>query len=199
MALGFGFRCGFLGLLHMEIVQERLEREYDLDLIFTAPSVEYQVTRTDGSELASRQPGGAAAAERDRRDPRAVGRYLRSSARPLHRRRDGAGRPRRRGAFKRMEYLDSTGDDGEEGRGARVVLEYHVPLAEILVDYYDQLKSRTQGYASLDYTLRRLRARAARQARHPGQRPAGRRAVADHAPREGGDARPPARREAAQA
>jgi GTP-binding protein LepA len=150
VALGFGFRCGFLGLFHMEIVQERLEREYDLTLIFTAPSVEYEVTKTDGSELVLDNPADLPSPNviAEMREPwvdisivlpdRFVGAAMELTT-------------ARRGAFKRMEYLE-TGRDGSPGE-ARVLLEYHVPLSEILTDYYDQLKSRTQGYASLDYTL----------------------------------------------
>jgi GTP-binding protein LepA len=150
VALGFGFRCGFLGLFHMEIVQERLEREYDLTLIFTAPSVEYEVTKTDGSELVLDNPADLPSPNviAEMREPwvdisivlpdRFVGAAMELTT-------------ARRGAFKRMEYLE-TGRDGSPGE-ARVLLEYHVPLSEILTDSYDQLKSRTQGYASLDYTL----------------------------------------------
>jgi GTP-binding protein LepA len=153
IALGFGFRCGFLGLFHMEIVQERLEREYDLSLIFTAPSVEYEVTRTDGREIVldnpAELPNPSEIAEI--REPwvdvsivlpdRFVGAAMELTI-------------ARRGSFKRMEYLETTGASATAGRGeSRVLLEYHVPLSEILTDYYDQLKSRTQGYASLDYTL----------------------------------------------
>ncbi|MPZ51085.1 MAG: elongation factor 4 [Dehalococcoidia bacterium] len=150
VALGFGFRCGFLGLFHMEIVQERLEREYDLTLIFTAPSVEYQVTRTDGKEIVLDNPAELPPPNEiaEIREPwvdvsivlpdRYVGAAMELTS-------------ARRGSFKRMEYLEAS---GETAKGeARVLLEYHVPLSEILTDYYDQLKSRTQGYASLDYTL----------------------------------------------
>ncbi len=150
IALGFGFRCGFLGLFHMEIVQERLEREYDLTLIFTAPSVEYQVTRTDGSELVLDNPAELPTPNEiaEMREPwvdisivvpeRYIGAAMELTA-------------SRRGTFKRMEYMVTS---AEAGVGeSRVLLEYHVPLSEILTDYYDQLKSRTQGYASLDYTF----------------------------------------------
>ncbi len=154
VALGFGFRCGFLGLFHMEIVQERLEREYDLTLIFTAPSVEYQVTKTDGSEIELDNPAELPTPNEiaQIREPwvdvsvvvpdRYVGAVMELTT-------------ARRGVYKRMEYLQGgiTAPSESQATEMRVVLEYHVPLAEILTDYYDQLKSRTQGYASLDYTL----------------------------------------------
>jgi GTP-binding protein LepA len=151
VALGFGYRCGFLGLFHMEIVRERLEREYDLTLIFTAPSVEYQVTRTDGTELVIDNPAELPPPNEiaEIREPwvnislvlpdRFVGAAMELTS-------------ARRGAFKHMEYIQTATDGGAVGE-SRVVLEYHVPLSEILTDYYDQLKSRTQGYASLDYTF----------------------------------------------
>ncbi|MGE0686803.1 MAG: translation elongation factor 4 [Dehalococcoidia bacterium] len=150
LALGFGFRCGFLGLFHMEIVQERLEREYDLTLIFTAPSVEYQVTRTDGTEIILDNPA-------DLPTPNEISQIREpwvDVSIVLPDRYVGAAMELtigRRGTFKRMEYLDA-GKDTAKGE-SRVLLEYHVPLSEILTDYYDQLKSRTQGYASLDYQL----------------------------------------------
>ena len=146
VALGFGFRCGFLGLFHMEIVQERLEREYDLDLIFTAPSVEYEVTKTDGTELSLDNPSELPPPNEiaEIREPwvdisvvvpdKYVGAIMELTT-------------TRRGVFKRMEYMDTGGDM------MRVLLEYRVPLGEIITDFYDQLKSRTQGYASLDYQL----------------------------------------------
>src|SRR5205823_1477508 len=150
IALGFGFRCGFLGLFHMEIVRERLEREYDLTLLFTAPSVEYLVTTTDHRELVLDNPALLPPPNEiaEIREPwvdisivlpdRFVGAAMELTS-------------ARRGAFKHMEYLQ-TATETAVGE-SRVVLEYHVPLSEILTDYYDQLKSRTQGYASLDYTL----------------------------------------------
>jgi GTP-binding protein LepA len=141
VALGFGFRCGFLGMLHMEIVQERLEREFDLDLIASAPSVEYHVILTNGRgqvvvdnpallpnpsdievieepwvSLSVVTPSGY------------IGPLMELST-------------NRRGTFVNMEYLDPT----------RVVLHFEMPLAELIVDYFDQLKSRSQGYASMDY------------------------------------------------
>jgi GTP-binding protein LepA len=159
-ALGFGFRCGFLGVLHMEIVQERLEREYALELIATAPSVEYEVTKTDGSEVAVDNPADLPPPERiaEIREPwmkitiitpsRYIGPVMDLVT-------------TRRGTFRRMEYLQGGGaGDGATTAAAeaRVLLEYDIPLAEILVEFYDALKSGTQGYASLDYTLSGYRA-----------------------------------------
>jgi GTP-binding protein LepA len=141
-ALGFGFRCGFLGLLHMEIVRERLEREYNLDLLITAPSVEYQVLRTDGEVVTVSNPSempevskiGAIEEPIVQISVIAPTRYIGTVMDLV---------TTRRGAFDTMEYLDPT----------RVLLKYKMPLAEIVIDFYDQLKSRTQGYASLDYAL----------------------------------------------
>ena len=141
-ALGFGFRCGFLGLLHMEIVKERLEREFGLALIATAPSVEYRVTRTDGDIAIVDNPA-------ERPPPQQV----ESIEEPIFKvsiitptEVTGAvmelGQSRR-GEMKRMEYLSPE----------RVELVYDIPLAEVVVDFFDQLKSRSQGYASLDYEL----------------------------------------------
>jgi GTP-binding protein LepA len=146
-ALGFGFRCGFLGLLHMEIVQERLEREYKLALLATAPSVEYQVILNDGRRLpvdspaAMPDPGTIRAIEEPWMAITVVApaRYIGVIMELV---------TQRRGVFARLEYLDET----------RVMLTYDIPLAELIVDFYDQLKSRTQGYASLDYTLAGYRA-----------------------------------------
>ena len=145
-ALGFGFRCGFLGLLHMEIIQERLEREFGLDLVATAPSVAYQVTRTDGEEMVVESPADLPSPDRirDVREPcmqltvTSPARYLGPIMELV---------TSRRGRFEKVDYIDKGGDEGDQ----RVVAEYHAPLSEILVDFYDQLKSRTQGYASLDY------------------------------------------------
>ena len=142
IALGFGFRCGFLGLLHMEIILERLEREYNLDLITTAPNVVYKITKTDGTELEVytplNYPDPAEIAEA--REPYAkvnlitppeyVGAIMDLCT-------------SRRGEFKDMKYLDTT----------RVELHYSMPLNEIIYDFFDALKSRTRGYGSLDYEL----------------------------------------------
>ena len=143
VALGFGFRCGFLGLLHMEIIQERLEREYDLDLITTAPSVIYRITLTDGSVVMIDnptnypEPGKIASAE----EPIANAHILAPN--------DYVGNimelcQERRGVFKDMHYLDPT----------RVDIHYELPLNEIVYDFFDALKSRTKGYASFDYELK---------------------------------------------
>ena len=139
-ALGFGFRCGFLGLLHMEIIKERLEREYDLELVATAPSVAYRITKTDGSQIIIRNPS-------EMPQPHLIERmeepYV-SAVILLPN--DYVGTimelcQDRRGEFKNMRYLSEN----------RVELQYDLPLAEILLDFFNQLKSRTRGYASLDY------------------------------------------------
>ena len=141
-ALGFGFRCGFLGLFHMEIIQERLEREYDLDMVFTSPSVEYQVLKTDGEVIyvdnPARLPQETEIAQIE--EPWMLIQIF-TPAEHIGLVMDLV--VKRRGEMKKMEYLDPT----------RVLLTYEIPLTEILVDFYDELKSRTKGYASLDYTL----------------------------------------------
>jgi GTP-binding protein LepA len=139
-ALGFGFRCGFLGLLHMEIVRERLEREFDLDLLITAPTVAYRATRRDGTVVEVHNP-----AEMPREVDLVEEPYVRASVIVP---KDYVGpvmelATERRGRFDHMEYLS-------EGR---VLLSYELPLGEIVMDFYDQLKSRTRGYASFDYDL----------------------------------------------
>jgi GTP-binding protein LepA len=142
VALGFGFRCGFLGLLHMEIIQERLEREYQLDILATAPSVEYLVTKTDGEQVqvhnpAELPPGGEIAwIEEPIMDISIFtpSRYIGTIMDLV---------TNRRGTFREMKYIEED----------RVHLTYRMPLGELIVDFYDQLKSRTQGYASLDYTF----------------------------------------------
>jgi len=139
-ALNFGFRCGFLGLFHMDIVQERLEREHDLDLIATAPSVEYEVAQTDGSVILIDSPAELPDPSRilEVREP-----WMRIQI------------------FTPDEFYGTVMDLAIKRRGAfieqenpapkRVVLHFDIPLAELIVDFYDQLKSRTRGYASLDY------------------------------------------------
>ncbi|HEX2922761.1 MAG TPA: elongation factor 4, partial [Chloroflexota bacterium] len=141
VALGFGFRCGFLGMLHMEIVQERLEREYNMDLLITSPSVEYKVFTTDSRELTVDgpsqlpDPGEIAWIEEPWVKVSIImpSRYIGTVMEMMQ---------GRRSEFKKMDYLDEQ----------RVLVNYDMPLSELLVDYYDELKTRTQGYASLDYT-----------------------------------------------
>jgi len=139
-ALGFGFRCGFLGLLHMEIVRERLEREFDLDLLVTAPNVAYQVTLPDGDVVEVHNP-----AEMPREYELVEEPYVKAS---IIVPKDFVGDVmglcnERRGRFDHMEYLSEQ----------RVLLLYELPLGEIVLDFYDQLKSRTRGYASFDYDV----------------------------------------------
>ena len=142
VALGFGFRCGFLGLLHMEIIQERLEREYNLDLITTAPSVIYKVILTSGETVYIDNPTNYPdpANIRSAEEPMVKASILTPS--------DYVGNimelcQERRGVFKDMKYLDAT----------RVELHYELPLNEIIYDFFDALKSRTKGYASFDYEM----------------------------------------------
>jgi GTP-binding protein LepA len=164
MALGPGFRAGFLGLLHMDIVQERLEREYDMELLATSPSVEYHVTLTDGKVVEVDSPA-------DMPDPSRIAevgepwmnvsivtpdRYIG----PVMELVIG-----RRGEYLKTDYLEhgaSEEEGGRKGEGGgmvikpgdrRVLLEYKLPLSEMLVDFYDQVKSKTQGYASMDYSF----------------------------------------------
>jgi GTP-binding protein LepA len=139
-ALGFGFRCGFLGLLHMEIVRERLEREFDLDLLVTAPNVAYRVTTKAGEKVEVHNP-----AEMPREVERIEEPYVSAQ---VFVPKDYVGPVmelcnERRGRFDHMEYPSQD----------RVALSYELPLAEIVLDFYDQLKSRTRGYASFDYDL----------------------------------------------
>jgi GTP-binding protein LepA len=139
-ALGFGFRCGFLGLLHMEIVRERLEREFDLDLLVTAPNVAYRVATKAGEEIEVHNPADLPAEVERVEEP-----YIRATS-IVPKEHVGTVmelNTERRGRFHHMEYLS------EE----RVMLAYDLPLAEVVYDYYDQLKSRTKGYASFDYDV----------------------------------------------
>jgi len=145
-ALGFGFRCGFLGLLHMEIIQERLEREYNLDLISTAPGVEYKVTRTNGEELLISNPSKMPETQLIKQieepivlativtNSQFVGNILKICE-------------ERRGYQKRLEYVSDE----------RVLIEYELPLNEIVMDFYDKLKSVSKGYASFDYAIDGMR------------------------------------------
>jgi GTP-binding protein LepA len=147
VALGFGFRCGFLGLLHMEIIQERLEREFGVDLITTVPNVEYHVALTDGSALDLESPTMLPDAGRiiSISEPIVSARIVCPS--------EYIGNVQklcydRRGVFKGMSYLDTQ----------RVELDFELPLSEIVLDFYDRLKSGTRGYAALDYEFREYRA-----------------------------------------
>ncbi|MCT3337383.1 translation elongation factor 4 [Lacticaseibacillus paracasei] len=141
-ALGFGFRCGFLGLLHMDVVQERLERDYDLDLIMTAPSVDYEIIMTDGTEKTIDNPADMPEVSeiKEIREP-----YVKASIMVPN---DYVGpvmelSQRKRGEFVTMYYLDKY----------RVNVIYNLPLSEIIYDFFDDLKSSTKGYASLDYEI----------------------------------------------
>ena len=159
-ALGFGFRCGFLGLMHLDIIQERLEREYDLDIIATAPSVAYQVVPTSGEPFQIDSPSKLPPPNtiREILEPIlnltivAPSRHVGVIMEMLH---------SRRSDFRRMEYVQGVTDQGDSETTRptqeRVVMEYTMPLVEMLADFYNQLKSRTQGYASLDYTLAEYR------------------------------------------
>jgi len=142
-ALGFGFRCGFLGLLHMEIIQERLEREFDLDLVTTAPSVIYKVVRTNGVEISIDNPSNLPpTAEIDYMEEPMVGANIMTPSEYVGSIMELC--QSRRGEFIDMTYI-------EEGR---VNLKYTLPLNEIIYDFFDQLKSRSRGYASFDYELK---------------------------------------------
>jgi GTP-binding protein LepA len=142
-ALGFGFRCGFLGLLHLEIVKERLEREYDLSLLVTAPSVVYKIVLTDGTDLSLKNPTHWP-------EPQKIDRVLEPFVKASIMVPNEYIGPvmelcqEKRGSFVTMEYLSAQ----------RVMIIYTLPLAEILYDFFDSLKSRTKGYASLDYEVK---------------------------------------------
>ena len=142
IALGFGFRCGFLGLLHLEIVQERLEREYNLDLVTTAPGVVYRVHKTDGEMIELTNPSNLP-------DPSQI-EYMEEPfvSAEIMVTKDYVGAimqlcQERRGVYKSMEYMEET----------RALLQYDLPLNEIIYDFFDALKSRSRGYASFDYEL----------------------------------------------
>ena len=147
IALGFGFRCGFLGLLHMEIIEERLEREFNLDLVTTAPSVIYEVTQKDGSEIRIDNPSNFPAPDaiEEAREPIVKANIITPT--------EYVGGlmdlcQDRRGVFVDMKYIDEQ----------RVELHYELPLNEIIYDFFDALKSRSKGYASLDYEIAEYRA-----------------------------------------
>ena len=143
VALGYGFRCGFLGLLHMEIIQQRLEREFDLDLVTTAPSVVYKVNKTDGSQVMIDNPTNLPPVQEieSMEEP-----FVDASVITPQ---DYVGAimelcQDKRGIFRDMKYIE----------GGRVLLSYDMPLNEVIYDFFDQLKSRTRGYASFDYELK---------------------------------------------
>src|ERR1700712_5007350 len=141
-ALGFGFRCGFLGLLHMEIIQERLEREFHIQMIQTAPTVTYEVKKTDGTVLRIDSPSELPNPTHveEIREPFIVMNLILPA--------DSVGNlmklcEDRRGIYKKTEYIGTT----------RVMLQYEMPLAEVIYDFYDRLKSATRGYGTMDYDL----------------------------------------------
>ena len=177
-ALGFGFRCGFLGLLHLEIIQERLEREFDLDLIATAPSVVYHLNMTDGSKRELHNPADMPDVVKisyiDEPWIRATilspDDYLGAILKLCQ---------DRRGIQTDLSYV-----------GKRAMLIYDLPLNEVVFDFYDRLKSISKGYASFDYQLIGLSRRRSGQDVDPGQWRAGRRAVDDGPPPGSRKARP---------
>ena len=143
VALGFGFRCGFLGLLHMEIIQQRLEREFDLNIVTTAPSVSYRIVKTDGEVLEVENPSGMPDLSMIdyMEEPIAAVSVITPN--------DYVGAVMevcqdKRGVFQNMEYIE----------GSRVMIHYDIPLNEIIFDFFDALKSRTKGYASMDYEIK---------------------------------------------
>ena len=142
VALGFGFRCGFLGLLHMEIIQERIDREYDLNVITTAPSVIYKVNKTDGTKLDLYNPVDLPVAQ----EISTIEEPIVNASIMLPK--EFVGNimelcQDRRGVYKDMKYMDAN----------RVILTYEMPLNEIIYDFFDALKSRSRGYASFDYEI----------------------------------------------
>ena len=179
-ALGFGFRCGFLGLLHMEIIQERLEREFHIDVVQTAPTVTYEIAMTDGSILKridapSELPNLTHVLEI--REPYILMNLIVPA--------EGVGAlmklcEDRRGIYKKTEYIGA----------ARVIIVYELPLAEVIYDFYDRLKSATKGYGTMDYDLIGFRVRRSGEDGHPRQRRSGRRFIRDRPPRPRRDARP---------
>ena len=149
VALGFGFRCGFLGLLHMDVVQERLEREYDLDLIITSPSVLYKVLKNDGVELEIQNPSQLPSQGEimELMEPwlevtvvtptQYIGAIMELIT-------------SRRGELRNIEYIQSISSTTDDDK-SRALLSFYVPLSEVILDLHDQIKSKSQGYASLDY------------------------------------------------
>ncbi len=142
LALGFGFRCGFLGLLHLEVIQERLEREYDLDLVTTAPGVVYKIHKTDGTCIELTNPSNLPdPSEIDYMEEPVVDAQIMVTSEYIGSIMDLC--QERRGQYQSMEYVEET----------RAILKYKLPLNEIIYDFFDALKSRSRGYASLDYEI----------------------------------------------
>ena len=142
LALGFGFRCGFLGLLHLEVIQERLEREYDLDLVTTAPGVVYKIYKTDGTCLELTNPSNLPdPSEIEYMEEPIVDAQIMVTSEYIGSIMDLC--QERRGQYQSMEYVEET----------RAILKYKLPLNEIIYDFFDALKSRSRGYASLDYEV----------------------------------------------
>ena len=171
-ALGFGFRCGFLGLLHMEIIQERLEREYDIDLITTAPSVVYSAHTKDGEVIRVDNPSKMPPVGEIERIEEPIMKVT------IHVPAEYVGAvvalcEERRGIQQGIQFATKT----------HVVVTYELPLAEVILDFHDKLKSASRGYASMDYELVGYRAGQSGQARHAAERRAARRAERDRAPR----------------
>ena len=174
IALGYGFRCGFLGMLHMEVIQERLEREFNLDLVTTLPSVIYEVKKTDGTTVFVDNPHNYP-------DPASIAEALEPFVKvtiitpnefvgnimPLCQ--------ERRGVYKNMQYLDQR----------LVEMHYEMPLNEIIYDFFDTLKAKTKGYASLDYELVGVRPVRSREGRYAPERRSGGRAELHRPPRKG--------------
>lgn len=146
VALGFGFRCGFLGLLHMEIIEERLEREFNLNIIATTPGVIYKIKKTDGSMVEMQNPSNMPEIQEiDYMEEPIVEASIMSPTEHVGAIMDLC--QNRRGVFKNMEYVETT----------RVILHYELPLNEVIYDFFDALKSKTRGYASLDYEMKEYR------------------------------------------
>ena len=143
MALGFGFRCGFLGLLHLEIIQERLEREYNLDLVTTAPGVIYKVHKTDGEVIELTNPSNLPdPSEIEYMEEPMVSAEIMVTSEYIGAIMDLC--QERRGSYIRMEYMEET----------RALIKYDLPLNEIIYDFFDAFKSRSRGYASFDYEMK---------------------------------------------
>ena len=141
-ALGLGFRCGFLGLLHLEIIQERLEREFDLDIVITAPSVVYRVHQSDGDDAGAAQPRRLSGSDPDRPCRGALDQGHDPGPRRVPGRRSCSSAPRSAASRQELTYV-----------GNRAMVVYRLPLNEVVYDFYDRLKSISRGYASFDYHL----------------------------------------------